>query len=252
MFRAVIRSSSLAGVASAIVAVFSGIVWSIVYWRYPFSEPTWRSWIQELGSVHSFQQVNISRNREPELGASGAAALREASERYKRWGSDFEASKLGFEVERAGWQPKLSQAIPIELFKAVCDQLDRAGVLVSGDPGYPNARVLHGFLMIGQLRDGDAVLLASISGLEASNDHYPQYQAKFTLVDGKPRLRSARQYYIDIAGIEGARWWHVSLALGLIMVPSSIGLAAIVAVIVYRRRSRYRSEALLNAPPNSR
>ena len=105
-------------------------------------------------------------------------------------------------VER-GLTPTSSEPVLATTLEAIHKNLELQDVLVEGESGYPNAKILQGHVVTGQGEQGDSVIVAALWGDQASNDHYPYYEALFeTLPNGELQLLDARQYWFDIAGLE--------------------------------------------------
>jgi hypothetical protein len=75
------------------------------------------------------------------------------------------------------------------------------------------------------------MVVAALWGGEVSNDHHPYYEVAFTsLPTGALHLLGMRQYWFDVAGLEGIAHWLAAFA-GLI-----VGTASSAAYLFRRNR----------------
>ena len=237
--RGVVRPVVLSALAAGAVCVALGILWSVGYWGYPFNSPSFASWLEPVTSVDGYEEFNTAWQGESNAPREGRRALIETARFYEAYGTDFESGKLAFELQQKGRLPASDTGIRADIFKSVCRELDRSGVLYPGSPGYPDAKRLYGAIAAARARDGSNLLIAALGGSETSNDHYPRYQALFRMRGSKPELTEYRRYFVDIAGIEGANWWLVATALGTVLVPLAAA-TTLLCFVLSQRRSRSR------------
>jgi hypothetical protein len=147
------------------------------------------------------------------------ADVRERASAYRESPRDYPGYQLLAALQALRTRIPQDGAIASRL-EQVCDYLFRSGVVLEGDPGYQYARFVRGFLVMGRTRSNEPTLIWTAIGGEVSNDHHPVYDLQFT---GSGRLTRSHVYFEDIAGIEGIRWWVVSLVVFV------IGLALLMA-----------------------
>jgi hypothetical protein len=233
-----LKSASIAALGTAVVCAVIGVAWSLDYWNYAFNPPSFARWVESVARIDAYEEFGPPwrDGSRPAAHLRGSRALVASSKLYQDYGTDFEIGNLAFELKRQRRFPASENAVGVELFRAVCEELRSAGQLYDGEPGYPNARRLYGALALGRNRAGEEVLLAAVAGSEASNDHYPRYQALFAVRGTKLNLVKSRRYFIDIAGIEGAKWWHISAALAIISIPICVSATLAVSLVSLRRK----------------
>jgi len=116
---------------------------------------------------------------------------------------------------------------------------ESAGMLLPGDPGYPNAKDLWGLVYHLKGPAGEELLLLALRGGEISNDHYPYYEFFFTRTSaGTWQFDSAHRFFFDIAGMEGAEFF--ALTLGFSILGLAITVPITIAFLLYRVWRDYR------------
>jgi hypothetical protein len=127
-----------------------------------------------------------------------------------------------------GLQPTSEAGIGAETFAAAVRELERAGLLEEGHPGYRDARELkYGYMFLGTTTSGRRVLIVATHGGQVSNDHYPYYEASFELEpSGGLRLLEYTKFYYDNAGVEGCNAVFFSMAVCVVL--------SVACLMVYR------------------
>lgn len=199
------------GLAIPLVALLAGALAGRAYWGHWFSPPSSDDTVRALAHLDSFSSIwSISS-------ASGAEALLSAGRDANRVAGESPYARVPAALIAAGLRPASSAPVSAHLLPDVIAALREAGELREGAAGYPNATDLHGHLAVGRSSAGETVVVAALGGREASNDHYPYYEAVLGEgPNGSLTLRHLRFYWYDVAGLEGIAHW----------------LAAIVTVVV--------------------
>ena len=193
------RSLLLAPLAIVAISLVAMATASRVYWGYWFRPPSSEGTAACLASLDRF-----TSNRPGGPAASGPAALMREAASVNYLSGEIPLGRLAAALVRRQLIPASSEPVAPSLLPAITASLAAAGVLRTGDPGYPNAGRLQGHIAVGRNSCGQPIVLAALNGSEASNDHYPYYEAAF---DVSPRgelvLSRLRFYWFDFAGIEG-------------------------------------------------
>ena len=148
------------------------------------------------------------------------------------------------EITRIPTAPGIPIAKDVE---TVCDRLFRSGVVLNGAPGYEYARFVRGFMVVGRTVSNQRRWIWSAIGGEVSNDHHPVYDLEFS--DGGALTRS-HVYFEDIAGIEGTRWYVVSVVSFIAGTLLFTVTLAIVSGILRRRTQSLATGTVLHAMNN--
>lgn len=134
---------------------------------------------------------------------SGASAVRDAAARENWAQGEFPLGRLAAAMLRRGLLPASDDGAAISLLDDVSAAFDRQGLLVSGEPGYPQATELRGVVAEAVDGDGQSLVVAALVGGEASNDHHPYYYARLRRTPSGLVIESFHRYWYDVAGIEG-------------------------------------------------
>jgi hypothetical protein len=107
-----------------------------------------------------------------------------------------------------------------ERLAAIWHALDAANLLLGGGPDYPDTKSLFGYAGTAKLQDGADVVFAAVMGSEYANDHYPYYEVVFEQRPEGLVIINSLWFFEDIAGIEGARWYGVSVLACMLLTPT--------------------------------
>jgi hypothetical protein len=228
------------GCAAPVFAVAAGCillgpVFSQFYWRYPFVPP---SPLAEFRNIKVIEQLSYvygldsGANLHPVVTAESSIPQVQFS-----W---LETSDRVLQPWRArNLKAQSNQPLSVELVNAIWHAANRDGLLINGEPGYPDTKTLSGYVAVVQLNDQSKAVVASLIGDQHSNDHYPYYELAMTLNVDEPKLMASQRFFVDFAGIEGMNWLAFSVMSFMVMLPVVIVLEVVWAIW---RRSRPNSE----------
>jgi hypothetical protein len=228
--------------ATTAAALLAAVIVSKQYWGYYLRRPPLDERVAKARQVRSLTLVRMEQDADgksrfvahPDLSPTPRdLSLEEAIQ----WGriSPYDTPHYRSLVTLADRQllPGTPPAIQSAMLASIYDWLEATGLLVSGEPGYPNAKRLGGVLLEFQDEMGEVLTFVGVRTGEVSNDHYAYCEFIFSVPrpGDRPRLLSAVRFFYDVAGIEGAEWWVMWLvftALGsAITVPAAVILRAL-------------------------
>ena len=205
------RSLLLAPVAILAITLVAMATASRVYWGYWFNPPSSEGTAACLASIDHFTSI-----RPGAPATSGPAALVRAAAQVNYLSGEIPLGRLAAALVGRQLIPASSEPVDPSLLPAITASLAAAGVLRTGDPGYPNAGRLLGHIAVGRNSLGQRTVLAALNGSEASNDHYPYYEAVLGFSPrGELVLSRLRFYWFDFAGIEGLLGCLTALAVAV-------------------------------------
>jgi hypothetical protein len=203
---------------------------SRLYWGYWFGLPS-ASWM--LSSIASVERFTTFDCCDAGVGSSGRQAVRMGAELELYGSGHWPRHNLPAALVKQRLQPTTANEVPAPVLASVRRSLESNGALIEGGPGYPFAKTLWGHVAVGQRTHGGSVVIAALWGGEVSNDHRPYYEALLaTLPTGELQLLEVRQYWFDVAGLEGLAHVLAGLGGGILA-----GVACIAYSIVRHRRA---------------
>lgn len=222
-----------------IVSLVSGMLFSKLYWGYWISPPSVVPWVRDLQSAEGVVYVKCEPAKAVSVKAVTEADLGEGASAYRETPWDYPGYQLLAALQAT--RTPIPQDGPIaSRVEQVCDRLFRSGVVLEGDPGYQYARFVRGFLVVGRTRSNEPTVIWSAIGGEVSNDHHPVYDLQFA---GSGRLMRSHVYFEDVAGIEGLRWWVVSLLVFVVGVVFLVAAWVAISVMGFAARRLRKSAA---------
>jgi hypothetical protein len=215
---------SYAPVISTIgLSMIVGVLISYSYWHYPFETPATLAPLRKIGRIDQLSQIIDLGPAGPAQPAVAMAKLPPASSLY--WNQQRQldgADRLIAEFVSRNTQILSAEPVSNEVLMAVWNAADRAGLLISGESGYPNTKTLRGYVGIARERDGSRFAFAALIGREQSNDHYPYYEFVVPLDQKELVVSSSQWFYVDISGIEGINWLAMSVLAFVVMMPLTL------------------------------
>jgi hypothetical protein len=185
---------------------------SRLYWGYWIFPPSADWVVSSVVSIERFTTFSCCRPSQ-----SGQQAVQSAAEIPFHGAGDPLDSNLPKALIRRGLKPDSAQSLPATLITKVRAALESRGALAEGEPGYVHAKELWGHVAVGRNAQGTEIVVAALNGGEASNDHYPYYEAAFAASpSGELSPLRIRRYWFDVAGLEGIAHWLGALAGGLV------------------------------------
>jgi hypothetical protein len=215
---------SVAPVLSTIaLSMIIGVLISYRYWHYPFVQPATLSKLQTITTIDQLSQIG-------ELGPAGpmqpAVPFRKfAPANSLYWNQQHQldgADRLIAEFVDRNVQILSMEPISKEVLTSIWNAANNTGLLVEGEPGYPKTKTLRGYVGIARESDGSRFAIAALIGYEQSNDHYPYYEFVVPLDQKVATVSSSRWFYVDIAGLEGLNWLHISVVAFVVMAPFTL------------------------------
>ncbi len=200
----------LLGVLPVLASVGVSYGTARLYWGHGFRPPTSHATLAGFHSLERFSTVWW-----PERHREGRAALFAGAANVNWIPGEYPLGRFPFAFVERDLVPTSALPVQQDLQLAAREALDRAGLLFAGDPGYAYAKELHGHFALGRNRAGVLLLAAALAGGEVSNDHYPYYEAVFSVSTGRTvTLLRTRHYWYDVAGLEGCA--HILPAVFLV------------------------------------
>ena len=193
------------------VGVFAAVITSRIYWGYWLTPPSSDATARHLAQVERFS--SIWRQSQ----SSGRAALIKAACYVDDTSGESPHGRFPAALIARRLHPSSPDPVASSLLPTVIAALDEGRLLKRGSDAYPSAVDLYGYVVSGRSPGGEPVVVAALSGGEASNDHYPYYEAVFTPSgSGRLVLQSCRFYWYDVAGMEGVAHWLAGIGAALV------------------------------------
>lgn len=197
-------------ILTLLLAFLGAITASKMYWGYFLRRPGLDRRIRNWDRVISITPVSTERQADG-TGIFVVDGSYSISNRIKYGRSDSYYcldARILIALEDKGKLPDSPNRMEAELLSSLYGRLDSSGILVEGDPGYDEAKLLHGVVVEAVGKDNQRYVFVGVKGLEVSNDHRPYYE--FLFKTGKQtselKLLSCNQFFYDVAGIEGLEW----------------------------------------------
>ena len=213
------------------LAFLGSTIWSKSYWGYYIRRPGLDTRIRKWEKVLTVTPVST------EVGPEDKKVLivdtsRSISDRIEYGRNDRYYcldARILIALEDEGKLPDSPAHMNAELLHSLHERLDSSGLLIEGYPGYDEAKVLRGVVIEALGIDKKRYVFVAVKGYEVSNDHRPYYEFLFEADENTSDLEllSHKQFFYDLAGIEGFEWYIMFLfcfsALGLsISVPITL------------------------------
>lgn len=193
--------------------VTTALVVPRLHWGYWFGLPSANWTLSSIASVERFTTFDVDSVQSGQLALKSGVDAKNSFQR-----GDNPVHNLPVAIVKEGLSPTSSKPVLSPTLVAIHKSLESRDVLIEGASGYPDAKILRGHVVIGQGKQGDSVIVAALWGGQAVNDGYPYYEALFVnLPNGELQLLEARQYWFDIAGVEGGVIEWISIFLGLFL-----------------------------------
>lgn len=216
-------------------AFLGSTIWSKSYWGYFIRQPGFdkriTKWEKVLTVTPVSTQIESDDSKVFVVNPNYSILGRIEDGRNNRYYS-LEARIL-IALKDSGKLPKSPEYMDAELLRSLHERLDSSGLLIEGYPGYDEAKVLRGVVIEALGIDNKRYVFVAVKGYEVSNDHRPYYEFLFE-VDSQTsdlNLLSRKQFFYDLAGIEGCEWYImflcssgfgllISMPITLVIIPS--------------------------------
>ena len=226
-------------IAVSVALAIAGAAWfSLSYWGYLFAPRAMDERINRVDRVTTYAEVAVGDDGQLVAyeGYTPPPVLPRSSDpSYLREPYYLPTVRIEESLEARGLLHRDLPRVSNERVRPVPQLMKEAGVAVPDSPGYDHlltGRTKATFIEA-TTTDGEQLLIAIYSGGEVSNDHLPHYELVFDRSVTPMRLLSSRQWYFDVAGIEGMTFERVAIALTIL---SQLITLPIVAVVVLVRR----------------
>ncbi len=153
-----------------------GVLFSFSYWHYPFEQP---STLAELCNIKAVEQLSWVSGLDSAGLSDPPAAIVNLPAGTLYWNNAREldaVDRIIAEFANRHVAIRSSTPIPIEVLTSIWTAADQAGLLISGEGGYPDTKSLHGYIGIAHKHNGSRFAFAALMGGQQSNDHYPYYE----------------------------------------------------------------------------
>lgn len=238
------RTLLLVIVATAAVAFVAAITISRAYWGYWITPPSLDPRVANAASIVSHSTFETKREKDGSL-RSGLRAKSRLSSFYGPAQYDdvcpfFDRELVVF--RQRGMVRTDPPEFPAERILRLHSILDRTGLLVAGNKGYPDAKLLRGRAWELKSADHQPLLFISAQGREVSNDHYPYYEFLFDNTNpANPVLLSHNRFFYDVAGFEGVTALRLFAGFTILaLVPTMIVTVLVMALRRWPLRFRDR------------
>jgi len=205
------------------VSVTAGMVYSTVYWGYPWSLPPLAPAVQRI----RWTGAGVFSSRTDGTGWTVDPSKSLSSVRSEP-APDAECCPVGRIVKVFERQGSVDTLAPLSACELSAIESGVLGLvkLAEGEPGYRYARRFTGIAAVGRDDEGAVVAFASFMSGEVSNDHHAAYEVLLR-PGAEPSLLSSLRYFGDIAGVEGlsAFWAALSVLVMGIVVSGVLALA---------------------------
>jgi len=181
-----------------VVPLLAGALGSRLYWGHWGRPPQPDRTLESVSAVQRLSLVWDDQSR------SVASTLEEIAHGVNWTPGEFPLERVPAELVRRGLRPASDEAASAALLGEVRTAFAARGLLEAGDPGYARATRLRGYVAEAVGAQGQGLLVVALVGGEASNDHYPYYEARLRRTPEGLVIESFRRYWYDVAGIEGA------------------------------------------------
>lgn len=155
-------------------------------------------------------------------------------------------------LEKTGIATQPVPALPASRLTGLLAAVQNSGIVAPESAGYqqwkPDVWPYSGG-MVYELTGprAEPLILVALRGGEVSNDHHPYYEVLLEPQPGAaPRVLSAKRFFFDVAGIEGAEFPRLFRLLAILFlaaaIPASLWAIASDALTRYLRRKRGHCE----------
>lgn len=217
------------------LAFLGSTIWSKSYWGYFIRRPGFdkriTKWEKVLTVTPLSTQIESDGSKVFVVNPNYSILGRIEDGRNNRYYS-LEARIL-IALKDSGKLPESPEYMNAELLRSLHERLDSSGLLIEGYPGYDEAKVLRGVVIEALGIDKKRYVFVAVKGYEVFNDHRPYYEFLFE-VDSQTsdlKLLSRKQFFYDLAGIEGCEWYImflcssgfgllISMPITLVIIPS--------------------------------
>jgi len=217
------------------LAFLGSTIWSKSYWGYFIRRPGLDTRIIKWEKVLTVTPVST----EVQSGDKKVLIVdlsRSISNRIKYGRSDRYYcldARILIALEDEGKLPDSPAHMNAEMLRSLHERLDSSGLLIEGYPGYDEAKVLRGVVIEALGIDKKRYVFVAVKGYEVSDDHRPYYEFLFEAYENTSDLKllSRKQFFYDVAGIEGCEWYImflcssgfgllISMPITLVIIPS--------------------------------
>jgi len=241
-------------ILTLLLAFLGSTIWSKSYWGYFIKRPGFDRRITKWEKVLTVTPVSTDIESDgskvlvvnPNYSISGRI---EDGRDNKYYGLE---ARILITLKDSSMLPESPEYMDAELLRSLHGRLDGLGLLIEGKPRYDEAKILRGIVIEALGKDKKHNVFVAVKGYEVSNDHRPYYEFLFKVDEQTSdfRLLSRRQFFYDLAGIEGLEWYimfidfsifglFISVSITLIIIPS-------IRLIKFMRASSPRKQSLLS------
>ena len=213
-----------------------GVLLSFYYWHYPFAQPSVLASLRELRSVDQLCWVEGLKSEMHPTPGVPIAYFPPSSK--LNWNTPTELAAVDRIMAEFGKHKvaiRSTEPISPGLLGSMWKAAEHSGLLVAGEPSYPDTKSLRGHIGIARRRDGNRFAFAALIGREQSNDHYPYYEFVVPLDRGELSIEKSQWFFVDIAGLEGANWFGFSILSFIVVLPIAVVLQS---MLIWRRQRK--------------
>jgi len=235
------------------LAFLGSTIWSKSYWGYFIRRPGFdkriTKWEKVLTVTPLSTQIESDGSKVFIVNPNYSILGRIEDGRNNRYYS-LEARIL-IALKDSGKLPESPAHMDAELLRSLHERLDSSGLLIEGYPGYDEAKVLRGIVIEALGIDNKRYVFVAAKGYEVSDDHRPYYEFLFEIDNQTSDLKllSRKQFFYDVAGIEGCEWYIMFLCSSgfglLISMPITLVIIPSIRLIKVMKASRPGKQSLL-------
>ncbi len=236
------------------LAFLGSTIWSRNYWGYFMSRPGLDARVKKWERVLTVTCVSTQAESDEskvfiaDPGCSVADRIKDGrNDRYYC----LDARAL-IALEDSGKLPDSPDHMEAELLRSLHGRLDSEGLLIEGEPGYDEAKILRGTVIEALGADKKRYVFVAVKGYEVSNDHRPYYEFLFQAnkQTSDLKLLSRKQFFYDVAGIEGFEWpvmflYYSGIGL-LISIPTTSIFLSFVRLLRNLKASKPENRSVLS------
>jgi hypothetical protein len=221
------------------LAFLGSTSWSKNYWGYYIRRPGLDKRVRKWEKVLTITPVTtkVQEDKSKVFVAGSRSSIHESIEDGRNDRYYCLDARVLIALEDSGKLPDSPEQMNAELLGSLYEQIDKSGLLIEGKPGNDQAKVLRGVVIEALGKDKERYVFVAVKGYPVSNDHRPYYELLFKADNqiSDIRLLSRKQFFYDLAGIEGVEWWFMFLnfsGLGLLLiVPMALLIIPLVRLV---------------------
>lgn len=228
-------------IATIVFSMALGVLFSFCYWHYPFKQPSTLPYLRNIDSVDQLSWISGLDSKGGSDPSTAITYFLPASKFHWNNAGELDGvDRILAEFENRNVVIRSTDPVSKDVLASLWNAANSAGLLISGEAGYPDTKLLRGYVGTARKSGGERFAFAALMGGQQSNDHYPYYEFVVPLERDKLTIESSQWFYVDISSLEGMNWLGLSVIAFLLMLPITIMLQMLWAF--FQRRAERRSQ----------